>query len=167
MTRVRVIALGSPVAGDDAAALRVLDSLTLDVDRIPAGRPGPGLLDLLSPDEPTVLIDVIRAGLDPGSIVTLPLEELIDATISDKQVSSHGFGPSEALRLGKALGRSFPPGQFVGIEGECFETGIGLSDRVRDALPAYGRAVEEAVQRCRASHCAQDLVKIRASPPHN
>ena len=143
---VRVIALGNRHASDDGAALRAADALE-GQQVVPAGRPGAGLLDLLAAEGPIVLVDVIRSGAAPGSIVQLSLSELARAAVSGAPVSSHGFGAGEALELGHALGRPLPDGCFVGIEGSRFEPGDRLSPPVEAALPALVAALREAVRK--------------------
>lgn len=155
MSRVRIIALGNDMAGDDAAALEATRRLEArlialgsdgELDMILAGRPGADLLDLLPADVPTVLVDVTRSGAAPGTIFNLALSELNDAITGERQVSSHGFGPGEALRLGKALGRALPSGRFVGVEGGRFDVGAGLSPAVAGALDAMIAAVLRAAR---------------------
>jgi hydrogenase maturation protease len=149
VTAVRVIALGNPHAGDDGAALRAVVELDDHAEVVRAGRPGPGLLELLSGNGAVVLVDVIRSGAAPGTVVSCPLDDLVDSAVATSSVSSHGFGPAEALRLGRALGRGLVPGCFVGIEGACFEPGAGLSASVRAAMPELVRAVRAALAHTR------------------
>jgi len=144
-----VVALGSEAASDDAAALRVVSMLPSTIECQLAGRPGASLLDLLPKDRPVVLLDVTRSQAAPGSLVKIPLGELTQATLADPQVSSHGFGPSESLRLGQALGRTLPHGFFVGIEGERFEVGMELSPAVKGALTSYCELIEQALAELR------------------
>jgi hydrogenase maturation protease len=146
VTRVAVICLGNPHAGDDGAALRAADWLA-GASVIRAGRPGAGLLDLLDGDAPVVLADVTRSGSVPGTIHRYSICDLIDVAAAQPTWSSHGFGPGEALGLARALGRRLPPGEFVGIEGCSFAPGDELSPAVRDALPALVEAIRDAVER--------------------
>lgn len=159
MTRVRVIALGNEAAGDDAAALEVARRVEARlaargereaIELILAGRPGAGLLELLHAEVPTVLVDVTRSGASPGTIFDLALDDLTGAITGERHFSSHGFGPGEALRLGKALDRRLPHGRFVGIEGTRFDAGAALSPAVAGALDALVAAV------IRAAHALGD-----------
>lgn len=143
MKPVRIIVLGNPHASDDGAALRAADSLRCG-QVIMAGRPGPGLLDLLEGDEPVVLVDVTRSGAGPGTIHRMNLRELCGAALAGPNVSSHGFGPAQALRLGAALGRTLPEGTFVGVEGARFDPGSELTPAVAQALPSLIAAIEDA-----------------------
>jgi hydrogenase maturation protease len=140
----RVVALGHAFARDDGAALRVAARLRDEgVEVVLAGRPGPGLLELL--DAPTVLLDVIRHGAAPGELVTLPLASLAEASVAEDTLSSHGLGPAAALKLGAALGRPVPRGLFVGIGGHHFAPGDTLSDEVDAALDAFTTAARDAL----------------------
>ncbi|MFO7562360.1 MAG: hydrogenase maturation protease [Enhygromyxa sp.] len=152
MTRVRVIALGSPHGGDDEAALAVARALANanaepdpEVELILAGRPGAGLVDLLDTAAPIVLLDVVRSAASAGTIVELPLHELHERALAADQVSSHGFGPAEALRLAAALGRPLPRGCFLGIEGQSFDLGAAPSPAVRARLPEFERRARAAI----------------------
>jgi len=159
--RVRVIALGSPHGGDDEAALRFAAKLAKECAQradgapafevISAGRPGPGLVDLLDVARPVVLLDVVRSGAPPGTLHELPLAALVDAALAHGQVSSHGFGPAEALRLAAALGRQLPCGAFVGIEGEAFELGAPLSPPVAASMGRFAAAARAAIERFAAT----------------
>jgi len=137
---VTVIALGSRTACDDEAALLAAERLGPRLGErariVLAGRPGPGLVDLLDPAEPTVVLDVIAAGLAPGEVIRVPLRSLPRAVVAGRPVSSHGFGPAEALRLAQSLGRALPEGAFVGIEGARLTPGAGLDPAVRDGIEA-------------------------------
>jgi len=131
---LRIIALGNPDRGDDGAALLVASRFQGRVPVILAGRPGMGLLDLMSPSRRCILLDVTRTGSPPGTIHRIPLEDLTPDSLPDARVSSHGLGPGEALALGRALGRDLPEGVFIGIEGEDFGQGARLSGTVRRNL---------------------------------
>lgn len=146
MTQVRVVALGSRTACDDEAALRAAEALSERADVVLAGRPGPGLVDLLEPDRPVVLVDVISAGLSPGHVISVPLHELPNAVLEGQPLSSHGLGPAEALRLSLALGRTLPPGIFVGVQGQTFEPGHGISEAVTAAHAELVAAIEAAIE---------------------
>jgi hydrogenase maturation protease len=141
-----VIALGSPHGGDDEVALTLAQRVARDdVDLVLAGRPGAGLVDLLDTALPVVLLDVVRSGASPGTLFELPLEELCNRALAIDQISSHGFGPAEALRLAAALGRELPTGRLLGIEGSSFELGADISPQVRAQLPELERRVRAAI----------------------
>ena len=145
---VRVIALGSLMSRDDGAALIAARALEQDaaVELIAAGRPGPGLLDLLLPERPTVLMDVVRRGAVPGRVLELELDVLAGAGIAGDGLSSHGLGVADAFRLAVALDRVIPPGRFVGIGGLRFDPGDELSPDVRAGIGSLVSAARAAVR---------------------
>ncbi len=145
--RVRVIALGNPMACDDGAAMEAARRLPTreGVEVVLAGRPGAGLLDLLDPDVPTVLVDVVRLGATSGTIVELSLADLASASIDGRPISSHGFGAAQALELAEALARPLPRGIFLGFGGRELGPGTTLSPEVALALDDLVTALEAAV----------------------
>lgn len=146
---VRVIALGNEMACDDGAALaaaRALEGLE-GVEVVLAGRPGPGLLDLLDPARPTLVLDVIRQGARPGEIVRLGLGEITRAAIDGGPLSSHGLGVAQTFRLAEALGRELPRGELIGIGGRAFAPGEARSAEVEKNIESLARVAREAIDR--------------------
>lgn len=143
MQRLRIVALGNPDRGDDGAALLVASRFVDDPRALTvlAGRPGVDLLDLLPARDRCLLMDVTWSGSPPGTIHRIPLEELDPAVLPDLRVSSHGFGPGEALSLARAMGKPLPHGLFLGIEGRSYDAGDGLSSEVRETLPKLEQEV--------------------------
>ncbi|MFC1574606.1 hydrogenase maturation protease [Gemmatimonadota bacterium] len=144
---IRIVALGNPDRGDDGAALIVAARFQTEAPVVLAGRPGPGLLDLLPPDRDCLLLDVTSSGAPPGTLRQIPLDILSPASLPDARISSHGFGPGEAFALARALGRQLPHGHFIGIEGECYEVGARLSPAVEEALPRFEEMIRAVLSR--------------------
>lgn len=130
-----MIALGNPDRGDDGAALRLARRLPFPVAAL--GRPGLGLLDLL--DGPVLLLDAVRSGRPPGTIVEVRLTAL------RPRGPPHRIGPAEVLALASALGRP-AQGWLVGIEGARFDAGSALSPPVADAMDDWAAAVRRRTQ---------------------
>ena len=160
MSDVRLIALGNPAAGDDAAALLAVELVREPAEKVVAGRPGAGLVDLLAGDGPIVLTDVTRGLGETGRITSGRLEDLAERIAARAQVSSHGFGPAEALQLARVLGRPLPPIVFVGLEGGAFDPGTALSAEVERALPDFAAAIDRAIAALRA---ADDAPEVRGA----
>jgi hydrogenase maturation protease len=174
--KVRVIALGSPHGGDDEVMLTIAEGLVgvVGVELVVAGRPGAGLVELLGEFEaegevegegegegegeapPVLILDVVRSGAAAGTIHELELGELLERSVALEPVSSHGFGPAEALRLAAALGRPLPRGRLLGIEGECFTIGAEPSPAVAAALPELDRRVWAAITQLHADTYGDD-----------
>jgi len=113
----RIIGIGSPVAGDDLGWLaidwlrnagfdRYAELLTLD-------RPGTALFEYLQPGGRVILIDAMDAGLLPGTIRELGLDDLL---VTARGPSSHEFGLAETLALGNAMGTLPQSMRILGIQ---------------------------------------------------
>ncbi|MEL0081422.1 MAG: hydrogenase maturation protease [Gammaproteobacteria bacterium] len=146
---LKIIVLGNATAGDDGAAILAAKALQLESDNrveiIFAGRPGTGLLDLLEGPEPVILMDVVSGSGEPGGIISISLDQLTEQLQPAAQTSSHGFGPTEVLSLGKVLGRQLPSGYLVGIEGQRFDPGEQLTAAVQQQLPEYIARVQALI----------------------
>ena len=136
----RIIGVGSPVAGDDLgwAVIEALNEAGLDyaAELLPLDRPGPALVDHLQGRNRVILIDAMHAGLAPGSVRALSLQELV---VSARPPSSHGLGLADALALARALDCIPAYLHVIGIE-----TGPGLDAETRSI------AIGEVVRRIEA-----------------
>lgn len=148
MTEVLVIGVGSPDAGDDAVGALVAQSV--------ANRALPGV-EVALHEDPTdlallwrdrsrvIVVDAIRSGAPPGSIVLLDADDEADATRwpSGRCCGTHDFGVATAIGLSRALGTLPADLTVVGVEGVEFTPGGSLSDEVRDAV---GAAADEVAR---------------------
>lgn len=80
----------------------------------------------------TVVIDAMRAGVAPGTVHRLAVEDLPSSTMRG---GTHSAGLAEAVELGRALDRLPRCLVVYGVEGADFSEGVGLSDPVRRAVP--------------------------------
>ena len=149
MTAV-VIALGQPLAGDDAVALAVLDELRgmelpAGIELLSVGEPS-ALLSLLERHPKVIVIDALLLSRGAaGRVQVLGLAEL-EAQASCS-VSSHGLSVPQVVRLAHAL--------HGGIECRFVAIGIrqpqryqrGLSAPVRAAVPHAARLVRDLLRR--------------------
>lgn len=101
------------------------------------------LLELWGDEREVIVVDAVRAGRTPGTVVRLevPGTELPTGGAT----STHGLSLSEAIGLGRLLGRI--PGRLVlyGIEVEDVSMGDGLSDSVADGVRAAAHEVAAEV----------------------
>ncbi len=144
---VMVAGIGSEYRHDDAAgplvAERAIRQAGCGRDIGPLAEP----LDLLGVwDEAdlVVIIDAVRSGSVPGTVQIVELSgEKHPLGDRGATTSTHGIGLAGALRLAHAVGHAPRRVVVVGIEGEDFSRGIGLSPRVDAAL---AHAVEHVVE---------------------
>lgn len=152
---IPVLICGEAARGDDAAGFAVttlLSPATLaaaHIERV-------GQLDVLFlldlPAElPCVVVDAVN-GLAPGEVWVRPLADLVDRARAldasgrrPEPRSSHELPIDAVLTLAATLRAAPPNGLFVGIGGETFALGAGLSPAVEAALPAFAAAIDAAV----------------------
>jgi hydrogenase maturation protease len=113
---IRVIGLGSPF-GDDRVGWRVIELLgTLlptQIDCVALDRPGAALINWMQGVDHLVLIDALKSGAPPGSIVTLTTEDL---KTENPRLSGHMLALSDTLRLAETLGHLPARIDVYGIE---------------------------------------------------
>ncbi len=144
--KVRVIACGNPLMGNDGAGPGVLALLLRNhpgIDAVDGGTGGLGLIPLMEGYDRIVIVDAtsglgetgevrIFHGVPPGGIPTL---------------SFHELGIAEALGLARTLGIN-PEIVIVGIEGGEMPGFSGeMAPAVRAALPGACRKVMQEVER--------------------
>ena len=161
---VRVIVCGNADRGDDGvgpAALRLLQaarprgvSEELDVRQTTELRVE-DLVDL--PSESACLIVDAVAGVDPGRVVRLPLNELGDRSAFTPR-SSHQLPIHLVVGLAAVLREQPVAGTFLGLGGLAFGYGTPLSPVASVALPDFAVAIERELD---------DLVRTapRSAPP--
>lgn len=158
IVRWTVLACGDPNRGDDGAALAAVDRLTrtgaadarirrvgmLEVDHV---------IDALAAGH-CVVVDAVR-GVEPGTVVELPLARLAGGSSGLIPASSHALPLAETIRLAELLGADLERGMFVGIGGRSFELGAELSEAAAWGATAAAVAMERILRTSRtASRCA-------------
>jgi hydrogenase maturation protease len=143
--RVVLAGLGSPYRRDDAAGQLVAEraaALRRGTDVIGPLADPLDLLGLWDGADLAVIIDAVRSGRPPGTVSILELEPSEPtptapggATEASRAASTHGIGLAGVLRLARAVGGAPRRVVVVGIEGEDFAHGVGLSPAVASALP--------------------------------
>lgn len=168
-TRPVVVAgLGSDLRGDDGVGPAVVRAL--------AGHGGPpaalctpgdpmSLLDEWAGCDLAVVVDATRSGAAPGTVRVVPVvpgggaAPGPGARVAGKATSpsTHALGLASVLALAEALGRLPRRVVLVGVEGECFEPGTGLSAAVAGAVP-------EAVAQVRSLLLASRRDRVGEAP---
>lgn len=82
-----------------------------------------------------VIVDAVSSGAAPGALHVVELQP--GASLPEgARTSTHGFGLLSVLRLGSAVGLTPERVVLVGVEGQDFGFGPGLSPAVDTAVPA-------------------------------
>lgn len=140
---VIVIGVGNPDRGDDAAGREVARRLRAvalrGVEIVELDGEATALLARLDGAGAAILIDACSSGAPPG---TLHRFDVAEAPLSSGAfgLSSHGFGLAEAIELGRELGTLPRRCVVYAIEGERFDIGRFISEKV---MAGIDRAVEE------------------------
>ena len=148
--RVRVIACGNPLMGNDAAGPAVLALLAREhpeIEAVDGGTGGLGLVTLMEGCDRVVIVDATSGLGEPGEVLVfrdLPASGIPGGIPT---LSLHELGIPEALALARTLGIS-PEVVVVGIEGGSTMAFSGEMDpEVRSAIPGAARIVVEEVNR--------------------
>jgi hydrogenase maturation protease len=137
-----VLGLGNPLMRDDGVGISALGRLREawafdDGVRLEDGGTwGMNLLPLIEDAERLVLLDAIRAGTAPGSLVVLERDQL--PRLFALKMSPHQIDLREILALAELRGRLPAEAVAVGVEPADVELGDGLT-------PAVAARVDEAV----------------------
>lgn len=146
--RVRVIALGRRLAGDDGVGPAILDALggqahpALELRE--AGDPA-HLISLLCDGVAAVVVDAVvgEAGQPAGQLVELAPEQLAP----DRAVALHGLTAAAAIELARALAPAPACLRLVGVVVAPPAPGVrGLSPEVAAAVPVAAARVLQIVR---------------------
>ena len=151
-----LLVCGDAARGDDGAAIAAVARLG------PSRRIGVRvrLVGQLEPDDLVgalangrcVVVDAVR-GVEPGAVVEIPLRRLA-APGGPMPASSHALPIPTVIGLAEALGADLDRGRFVGIGGDRFELGAGLSGRIEDRLADAADAIERSIHQPETRRCA-------------
>jgi hydrogenase maturation protease len=161
--RTLVAGVGNIFQRDDAFGVEVI-RLLADRPRPPGvqitdfGIRGVHLVyELLDGCDLLVLVDAAQRGYPPGTVSVLEVgAEPGPATAA---MDGHGLVPDQVLSMLASMG--CPPGRslIVACEPADVSAGMGLSDRVRQALPHAVRAVEQILEQIEQEKGSRDGVQ--------
>lgn len=141
-----VLGAGSPLMGDDGLGVEIVESLSRRWAEGPAlrfldgGVWGMRLLPYVEEADRLVVVDVIRAGREPGSFVRLERDE-IPRYLRNK-ISPHQIDLGEVFAVAELRGTFPREAVALGIEPEQVQAYEPISDSVRAAVPQLVEAVE-------------------------
>ena len=148
---ILIIGIGNPYRGDDGVGHRIAQDIKKKspdhVNVIEQSGDGISLMDSWKDSDAVILIDAVHSGAQPGTIHRFDVHT---QTIPTKffHYSTHAFGVAEAIELARAL-KQLPKNLIVyGIEGKCFDAGIGLSLEVEKAVEKVMLRVKQEIHNC-------------------
>ncbi len=147
-TRLLVLGLGNVLLEDDGvggaavALLRQCFDVPDGVRVLDGGTLGLSLLPYLQESERVLLVDAVRTDDPPGSFVRLDGDEVGPAVAT--RLSPHQVGVSDLLDGARWLGGYPTQVTLLGLVPASMELVVGLSPRVRAALPVLVERVVAA-----------------------
>jgi hydrogenase maturation protease len=145
----RLLVCGNVDRRDDGAAIwavaAYLDEFGDDC-RVEVRRCGQlDIEDLLdAAGQPLVIVDA-AIGASPGTVVTIPLDSLLEQTSCPTPHSSHALPIGQVLGVARELANAPIDGVFVGVGGVDFGFGRSLSTEVRATLRDFSAAIASAI----------------------
>ena len=140
-----VLGLGNLLCGDDgvgAVAVHLLERryrVPEGVQVLDGGTLGLSLLPLLEQARVAILVDAIRTGDPPGTLVRLEGDDVAPAVAA--RLSVHQVGVADLLEAARWRGRYPPRLILLGIVPESLELGVHRTAAVEAALPSLVEAV--------------------------
>lgn len=159
LLKVLVMGVGSILMMDEGIGIRAIEELKRryrfpnNVELLDGGTAGIELLSYISGKDYLVIIDAIRGGHPPGTVLKIEGEDAPAKFMT--RISPHQLGISDLLAAATLTDEI--PKQLVlfGIEPKEIKMGIGLSDEVRAGLD---RLLEVVVEDLRRTGC--DIVRL-------
>lgn len=157
---VRCIGIGNIYRRDDGAGLYAAQRLRLESlpNLCVAEHDGEGtsLLDVIAGLDDVILIDAMNSGAKPGAIMQFDVHETPLPTGQFGR-STHAFGVAEAVELARALGDLPQRCTVYGIEGTCFDWGMGLTPAVEKAARRLAHVITRQLRDDHAAWLSSQL----------
>jgi len=137
----RLIGIGNPDRGDDAAGWEVAGRVTSwDVSRLTAG--SLSLIDLWDADDEVVIVDAMKSGASRGTVVRI--DAITDRLPQGQFSSTHAFGPAAVVELARTMDRLPRSLVVYGIEAGHVDHGAPMSPEVIAAVSAVAEELQHA-----------------------
>ncbi|HLY97417.1 MAG TPA: HyaD/HybD family hydrogenase maturation endopeptidase [Sideroxyarcus sp.] len=137
--RIIVLGVGNILLSDEGIGVRAVEKLQRDYDLPPevvvidGGTTGMEMLEDLSNADHIIIIDAVRSGKAPASIVRLADEQV--PVFFKTKLSPHQIGLSDVLATLAFIGEQPGGVTVIGVEPVSLETGMALSPQVEARLP--------------------------------
>jgi len=152
MSRVAIFGIGNVLAQDDALGPTVIHYLTSryefppDVTVEDLGTPALEMPTHLAGHRHVIFVDAVASSDAPGTVKFYEREDLINNP-PGLRLSPHDPALTETLLILDLAGGAPGDVKMVGVVAAQTEMALGLSDAVRNAIPAAAAAVLELAER--------------------
>ncbi len=137
--RIIVLGVGNILLSDEGIGVRTVEKLQRDfvlpaeVEIIDGGTTGMEMLEDLAGADHIVIVDAVRSGQAPASIVKLTGDQV--PVFFRTKLSPHQIGLSDVLATLELTGEAPGGITVIGVEPASLETAIELSPQVEALLP--------------------------------
>lgn len=136
-----VLGIGNILLSDEGAGVRALQEFATryevpsTVQLVDGGTCGMELLQYIQGQDLLIILDVVKSGNPPGTIMKIEGEEV--PALFQKRISPHQLGLSDLLAAAK-LTDSMPEKIILfGIEPDYIKTGLAISPKVRKNMGRF------------------------------
>jgi hydrogenase maturation protease len=143
---VLVLGLGNILLQDEGVGVRVVEQLQRQyriagaVEVLDGGTAGMSLLEHISNRDHLIVVDAVRTGQAPGTVITLSGEEV--PAFFQSRVSPHQMGLADMLAALELMGEKPADVTVIGVEPKDLDVGLELSDLVSRSMDTLvGRLV--------------------------
>ncbi len=142
---VLVLGIGNILLGDEGIGVRAVEALVEryrlpdEVEVIDGGTTGMGLLDLMAGRERVIIVDAVKTGATPGTIVRLDGDAIPPGL--RERISPHQQGIGDVLAVLTLMGEAPKELVVIGIEPADLDFGVGLSPLIEAKLDALVEAI--------------------------
>jgi hydrogenase maturation protease len=147
--RIVVLGVGNILLSDEGIGVRTIEELQRDfvlppeVVVIDGGTTGMEMLEDLSNCDHIIIIDAVRSGKAPASIVKLVGEQV--PVFFKTKLSPHQIGLSDVLATLAFIDKQPGGITVIGVEPVSLETGMALTPQVEACLPVLIKMVIEVL----------------------
>lgn len=137
--RIVVLGVGNILLSDEGIGVRAVEKLQRDfvlpaeVEVIDGGTTGMEMLEDLACADHIIMVDAVRSGQAPASIVRLAGEQV--PVFFRTKLSPHQIGLSDVLATLELIGEQPGGVTVIGVEPVSLETAMALSPQVEALLP--------------------------------
>ena len=138
-SRLKVIAVGNDLYGDDGvgnAVLNVLEQIPemKKIELIDGATDALGLIDHFSGTDHVIIVDAAQMGEEPGTVKVFSKEE-VKLKIKMDNLSVHGISLAETFDIAQTVDSLPEKITIIGIEPKNIGISQGLSDVVMQSIP--------------------------------
>ena len=164
---VLVLGIGNVLMMDDSIGVRAIEELDKrycfpqGVELLDGGTSGIELLSYIGDRDHLIIIDALKSGLPPGTVVKVEGEDVPARFMT--RISPHQLGLSDVLAAATISGQLPRNLVLFGVEPKTVRLGLGLSNEVRASLDKLISTVIEELGRIGCTVEPAEIVSTRST----